>query len=281
MSNRRLAAAADDGSDAVPPVNPPTTAEEQGSADRPLRPVARRRFATHKTERGRDAPVFDEDGRRRSRRTAALRGVMEDMMGLVGRKDDALDADDAERADAPSLLLIKYATKVMATPQAVWFGVAIGAGIGSVRVYQAFALVAIKAFANVTLAVSLVAMSLPLFSLRRVTRDDGQLKTLGVGTAQIPAKAAKRLGRWGAGLLTLAAFMELTGVINVPKWIEQLVAMEEPPDRLLLGLFSVYVFPLTICAWWLTLKEASALVSGDIMQTRKLIDKTSATSAEW
>ena len=56
--------------------------------------------------------------------------TMEDIIGLVGRKDDALDGDDAERADAPPLLLLRIAAKVLALPAFAWMGFAIGAGAG-------------------------------------------------------------------------------------------------------------------------------------------------------
>jgi len=39
--------------------------------------------------------------------------------------------------------------------------------------------------------------------------------------------------------------------------------------------------PLATFAWWLSIKQASRLVSAHVADTRLLIDKTSATSAEW
>ena len=49
---------------------------------------------------------------------------------------------------------------------------------------------------------------------------------------------------------------------------------------LMIGLQFAYAQPLMI-AFWLSLKQASVLVSDQVIEVRKLIFKTSATSAEW
>jgi len=56
-------------------------------------------------------------------------------------------------------------------------------------------------------------LSLPLFSLRRVTREDGQLRTLGCGSTMISAKAAKSLGLW-----QIVALVGCSGALYVGLW---------------------------------------------------------------
>ena len=49
---------------------------------------------------------------------------------------------------------------------------------------------------------------------------------------------------------------------------------------ILIGLSFGCIMPLGF-AWWISLKEVSVLVSDSVLECRKLINKTSATSAEW
>jgi len=203
-------------------------------------------------------------------------------MGLVGRSNDgALDAAYTERAEAPRLLLISTATKVLASPLAVRFGVAICMVLSVILFAKIDAdATALSTLNIVCITVALLLVPLSLYSLHRVTRDDGQLKTLGVGSTKISASAATRLKRWHVLLLLFMLTFVQTGVnkfVNVGLLGDS--TLEDRVGALLAGLVAALVFPLAL--WWLSLKEASVLVSDRVIECRKLIDKTSATSAEW
>jgi len=227
--------------------------------------------------------------------------------GALGGSD--LD-EDSDAVDTPALLLIKIATKVLVSPRAMWLGHAFTFMYAAMRLaeidrWSAEAVVtsidgrpnttALADFSSACLAVGASVFSLPLVSLRRVTRDDGQLKALGVGSTKISAKAAKSLGRWHVALVGFAALWVYLGLIHCLESVGLLgdefneftihpgkmaLTTRQRVFALVIGLFCAYVWPLAI-AWWLSLNEASVLVSYEVIECRKLIDKTSATSADW
>ena len=124
--------------------------------------------------------------------------------------------------------------------------------------------------------------SLPLFSQRGVTREGGQLQTLGVGNTKISANAAMRLGRWRVGLLAFSTSWVLFGLyyfVNVGLLgNEDIIARFHSSLGMLIGLFCAYVVPLTVCAWCSRLRRPPCSCP---TECRNLINKTSATSAEW
>jgi hypothetical protein len=205
-------------------------------------------------------------------------------------------AVDSDAVVSPVLPMIKIATKLLASPLAVWFGVALGVGASAAHLAEPYT-TALNILFVVGVSVGSLLASLTLFSLRRVTRDDGQLRTLGVGTTKISTKAATSLGRWHVGLIVLSALMVLLGlkaaVSNGLLGNEGLTKSSQfqpgeeeltAQQRLfmsLFGLFIIYVWSLAISTWWLSLKVASVLVSDQVIEVAKLIDKISATSAEW
>jgi hypothetical protein len=141
---------------------------------------------------------------------------------------------------------------------------------------------------------AVLLFSLPLFSLHRVTREYGQLKTLGVGSAIISAKAATHLKRWGIALLVCSVLMALMGLqmMVVGGLLGGGEGAEVTPDGadpksaearvtyVLLGLLNGFVVPLCSLCWWLSLKTASAVVRAEVLACRKLIDSASATTLD-
>ena len=119
--------------------------------------------------------------------------------------------EDSSMVVAPALLLIRTATKLLATRFAVCFLGAAALAAGSARfVLQAAGTTALTTVSNLCWVATAPTFAWPRFSLRNVTRDDGQLKTLGLGSTKILAKAVKRLKRWHVPLLRFSAFTVLT-----------------------------------------------------------------------
>eukprot|EP01051_Picozoa_sp_SAG22_P007524 SAG22_NODE_533_length_9401_cov_5.643625_1_plen_466_part_00 len=222
-------------------------------------------------------------------------------LGAAADDSEATLAPDPGAGEAaPILLLVKVAAAVLATPVGVWLGVLIGVGLALVNIsFIGEDPTAARVLSQLCRAVGDVLIMLPLFSLRRVTRDLYQA-SLGVGSTRITATAAARLKRWHAFLLACAVFAGLGwwGGFNIV-WVG-LAGQEDPyyedyqiqpgqtaltahqrAHALLLGMYSAYVAPLVYCAWYLSLKEASVLVRGEVVDCRTLISRTSATSAAW
>ena len=217
--------------------------------------------------------------------------------------DDASGATSPPTVDpeqAPTLWLVTVATRVLATPLGVWLGVVCGVGLALMNLsFIGEDPTALRLLSQSCRAVGDVLIMLPLFSLRRVTRDMYQI-SLGVGSTKIAPMAATRLRRWHAFLLACATFAGLGwwGLYNI-LWVG-LAGQEDPyyedyqiqPGKtaltahqrvhaLLLGLYSTYVAPLVYCSWYLSLKEASVLVRCEVVDCRVLISQTPATSARW
>jgi hypothetical protein len=224
----------------------------------------------------------------------------------LGAADDSV-TDEAPTPDpagiteaAPTLLLVKVAARVLATPVGVWLGVVISVGLALVNIsFIGEDPTAARVLSQLCRAVGDVLIMLPLFSLRRVTRDLYQA-SLGVGSTRITAAAAARLKQWHVFLLACAVFAGLGwwGGFNIV-WVG-LAGQEDPyyedyqiqPGKtaltahqrvhaVLLGLYSAYVAPLVYCAWYLSLKEASVLVRGEVAEVAEVLSRTSATSAAW
>ena len=130
-------------------------------------------------------------------------------------------------------------------------------------------------------------ISVALFSLRRVTMEEtGQLKQLGVGAAFISSSGARRLHRWNLLLFSLAVGALVGGAVG---GLRSLVAGNRfVPDeaKLMMRPVDLVHVPTVILgpclmAWYLSLKEASVLVSDSVAEARKLIKQTSPTSPEW
>jgi hypothetical protein len=192
--------------------------------------------------------------------------------------------EDSNAVESPKLWLIALAAKVLGSPLGVWLGVAISVGLATHVITFQQTMTQLIWFGDGCLTIAFSLFSLPLFSLRRVTREGGQLQTLGAGNTKISAKAATRLGRWHIGLLVFSALWVLFGlfyVVNALLGNEDVITGFPTALAMLAGLFVAYVVPLASWAWWLSLKVASALVSDEVTECRKLIDTTSATSAEW
>ena len=234
-----------------------------------------------------------------------LVGVEPEIEGEDGWYLDAASHVAVERS--PRLWLVEIATGLVRSALAVPLGVSIcvgcammfgtGARTGARRVDMVEDPLTTLAFGCFALATTMYC--LPLFSLRRVTaRDDGQMKTLRAGTVLISAAAAKWLRRWHVSLLVISALTVLAGLHIIVNCT--LLGNEDQMNPVLrslpnetqlevwqrvgavpIGLFWAYLLPLSVWAWWLSLKEASVLVSDKVTECRNLIDKTSATSAEW
>ena len=227
-----------------------------------------------------------------------LNGLMAAPKNGLTAPADADAKGDAEREYAPSLLLVRLSEKLLASPVGVWLSLGTCLATPASLLIRLFDpdTTTLGALCTVILGVAFLLLPLPLFSLRRVTRDDGQLKSLGIGSAKISAKAATGLRRWNIGLLVFTVFPMLVGLpLIVNHGIlgkcsgsceEENPGAETRPsisrlDSTMTGLLFVYVIPLAMFAWKLSLKEASAIVREELMQTRKLIDHTSATSENW
>ena len=146
-------------------------------------------------------------------------------------------------------------------------------------------------------AAASVLLSLSLFSLRRVTAADGQLSQLGMGTVSISARAAKGLGLWSAALTAFTAFLVLNAAkVSLSFGVLGEVQPENPnyhlepgeteltvlqrSNAVLWSGITVLIYPMLL-AWYLALKEASILVSDEVVETRKKIVGTKVDSAEW
>ena len=103
----------------------------------------------------------------------------EDLAGVMAgaKPRPAFEAIDSDAVIAPRLLLIRVAAKVLASPIGVWFGVAIcGVGVSAIFLGKLDAdTTALETLFYGCIAGSFSQFSLPLFSLRRTTRDAGQL----------------------------------------------------------------------------------------------------------
>lgn len=109
------------------------------------------------------------------------------------------------------------------------------------------------------------------FSLRRVTGPTGALVLLGHDEARISARAARSLRRWHVAmggmivLLFLFAFVVIL-VFNTDHWMEMPIY--------------IFVWPSAFL-WYLSLKEASILVSDAVLEARKLLVSTPVGDKEW
>ena len=107
--------------------------------------------------------------------------------------------EDSSMVVAPTLLLVKIAKTVLASRFVSWFCMAIcmaTAVRGTSGTYTGVDASALDILANVIWSFCIVPLAWVLFSLHRVTLDEGQLKKLGVGSTMISAKAVKQLKRW-------------------------------------------------------------------------------------
>ena len=103
---------------------------------------------------------------------------------------------------------------ILASPLVVWLLTAFGAALGVEFLLGNDAdTSALRFLATSCWAVAFgPQLSVTLFSLRRVTREDGQLKTLNIDSAKISANANARLRRWHAFLLVFSCWSMFGGV---------------------------------------------------------------------
>lgn len=211
----------------------------------------------------------------------------------------ALD-EDSDAVVSPTLLLVKIAAKALAPPPAIWLPVLTGAAYGAVMLMRIWATDYYSDLQNLNRGCTVVAtvlLSLTLFSLRRVTASEGQLSQLGSGTATISTRAAKRLVLWNATLTAFTAFLLYMavsvfityGVMGEPDPRNPIYHLEPGETELtvlqrsnaaLWSGITVLIYPM-LFAWYLALKEASILVSDEVVEARKKIVRTKVDSAEW
>ena len=139
---------------------------------------------------------------------------------------------------------------------------------------------------------------LPMFcAARRVTRDDGQLAQLGMGTTKIMAAAARSISRlhWFLvvflllaavpdGLKYVAAGLTGTPIEGHPKF--DLLASETQLTTFqrgwaLVGFLRIFLNQALCGAWFVALKEAAVLAADAVVETRKQIRSAPVASAEW
>jgi len=207
---------------------------------------------------------------------------------------------DGRTEKMQSLLLIKAAVKVVASPFGVWLGIALAIGLAAANLnFIAADASSLHAIAQTCRAVGDLLLALPLFSLARVTPAGAQMAKLGFGSAKITPTALLGLQRWHACLLVCSVFAVLGwyGMYNLV-WVgvlgnedpnyqdyhypegETSLTAQQRLHAAILGCFSCYVTPL-VFAWWLSLKQATVLACDQVLACRALIESISTSSADW
>ena len=220
-------------------------------------------------------------------------------------KDGPVD-EDSDAVVLPSLLLVRIATKALASRVVVWLIVADAIAFGAVMLLRINAYYSdLYNLARACSAAAVVLMSLSVFSLASVTKSDGHLSQLGsFGTGsdlkRVAKRAAKRLNRWNIGLLLFLVPMMLGavqvsvrfGILGIdnptnPNYHllpgETELTIEQRLNGFFWGAYSCVVVPVNV-AWYLTLKIAAVLVSDEVVETREMIKTTvvvSNSAAEW
>ena len=115
-----------------------------------------------------------------------------------------------------------------------------------------------------------------MFSLRRVTRKDGQLRNLGMGRVKVASAAAKRLRRWS---IELTVWSALFGVLNGAMSCTGAYGAVDC-GKVIYGCYFIYTWSL-VFGWYLTLQEAAILISEAVIVVRKRMVKTACSSADW
>jgi hypothetical protein len=109
------------------------------------------------------------------------------------------------------------------------------------------------------------------FSLRRVAAPNGALSLLGHDDVKISARAARSLRLWHIAMCVVTAGMMFFAFV---------VILAFNPDHWLEMPIYIFVWP-TAFVWYLTLKEASILVSDAVLEARKQLVNTSVSEKEW
>lgn len=222
--------------------------------------------------------------------------------------DSAASADreieeDSDAVVSPVLLLLRAGEKVLTSPVYVWVGVALGVLYSVSNIFSIDGeATQLMVLARVCFGLVFFLFSLPLFSLRRVTRETGVLAQLGVGSVKVSARAGKQLKQWQMfmvvfmcspfGALFNGVFYYIVdkGVLgnpsgSVPMFFlrpgETSLVATQRAEAWIQGLWHIFVHPWCIYIWYLALKEASILVSDEVIELRKMIRRISVTSGEW
>jgi hypothetical protein len=212
--------------------------------------------------------------------------------------------EDSDAVEAPVLQLITLAGKLLNSSGYVWFGVTLGVlySLSNINAVDENA-TQLVVIARVCFALVFFLLSLPLFSLRRVSAAEaGLLVQLGVGSVKVSARSAKRLKRWHAGVIgifftPLSPFLNALLFYIIPMGImgkpyedvpmfnlepgETSLTAFQRAEAWVQGLWNIFVVPWSVYIWYLALKEASVLVSDEVTELRKKIYSTPVTSAEW
>lgn len=226
--------------------------------------------------------------------------IIENALATDPGSKRALD-EDTDAVLSPRLLLFKVATAVLAPPPALWLPVSVAIAYGVVLLMRIWATddyyTDLQNLNRGFTAVATCLLALSLFSLRRVTRVDGQLGQLGMGVVFISARSARTLTRWNMGLMLVVGICLFQGIFVAGKYGvlgrhkddnpiyhlepgETELTVLQRANGLLWGLVAGLLYPCLL-VWYLTLKEASLLVFDEVVETRRTIVGTSVESAGW
>ena len=130
-------------------------------------------------------------------------------------------------------------------------------------------------------AATFLLLPVPLFALRRVSREGGALAVLGVGSRRVGAAAAARLGRWDTGLTAFVIPWVVLGILVV-------LGVAEAPQEgavarwhgVVYGLYNMCIGPL-LFSYILAMKTASYLASHAVRECRRGLLRTAATDPAW
>lgn len=206
---------------------------------------------------------------------------------------------------SPVLISTKCAAFVLSHPASPWllWVCSVGSGAGQLLAAQSGAtsreVTDLFMLAKVCLGATYCVMPILLFSLRHVTRVDGALVQLGVGEAKISERDNQRLKCWllplavvslpwifiGVAVFVVLGVVGSTAMSDTNKeWLpppgETTLTHQQRIRALTNGVVFAVITPLG-CAWYLALKQASIHVSNEIVETRRLIATTAATSTAW